>query len=265
VDAAARDFHLHPNSLAIDVGMALSEVPDDFDAVSRPRGVGYDIGAFESHISIAAPVPETAPPEAGPEQITISWSSQHAAGHSILQAPEQVLGYNIYYDLPGGELFLDSVGLTTSYVDTGLTAGQEYCYLVTSLEPEGESRFGSAQCATALQPTSVRIAALTAQYRDDDILITWQTASETNLVGFELYRSEGQDEALQRLNESLIPAQGPGSPSGWAYEYLDTTAVPGVTYHYWLDAVDAYGQAIHHGPVVAWSHRAFLPVMTQKR
>jgi len=46
-DPSAHDFHLQPTSPAVDAGVALSEVSDDFDGVSRPRGTGYDIGAYE--------------------------------------------------------------------------------------------------------------------------------------------------------------------------------------------------------------------------
>ena len=66
VDASALDFHLQPTSPAIDTGVALSEVPDDFDGVSRPRGDGYDIGAFEfpysfrvNDLRVVAAVPGT--------------------------------------------------------------------------------------------------------------------------------------------------------------------------------------------------------------
>jgi len=40
-------FKLLPYSPAIDSGIPLIEVPDDFDGVHRPRGTGYDIGAYE--------------------------------------------------------------------------------------------------------------------------------------------------------------------------------------------------------------------------
>jgi parallel beta-helix repeat protein len=56
VDAAAGDFHLctvlttgcTASSPAIDVGVTLTEVPDDFDGVSRPQGNAYDVGAYEA-------------------------------------------------------------------------------------------------------------------------------------------------------------------------------------------------------------------------
>jgi parallel beta-helix repeat protein len=51
VDVSAYDFHLRPTSPAIDSGIILNEVADDFAGVSRPRGGGYDIGAYESPFS----------------------------------------------------------------------------------------------------------------------------------------------------------------------------------------------------------------------
>jgi hypothetical protein len=41
------DFHLNSGSPAIDTGLSLPQVLNDFDGVSRPQGSGYDIGAFE--------------------------------------------------------------------------------------------------------------------------------------------------------------------------------------------------------------------------
>lgn len=44
-------FRLLPGSPAIDTGIILSQVPCDFDGVTRPQGAGYDIGAYESPYS----------------------------------------------------------------------------------------------------------------------------------------------------------------------------------------------------------------------
>ena len=46
---SAGDYHLQSNSLAIDAGVFLSEVSNDFDGVPRPQGPRYDIGAYEFH------------------------------------------------------------------------------------------------------------------------------------------------------------------------------------------------------------------------
>jgi hypothetical protein len=48
VNPAVQDYHLQSASPAIDAGYYAGEiVPDDYDGNSRPRGIGYDIGAFE--------------------------------------------------------------------------------------------------------------------------------------------------------------------------------------------------------------------------
>ena len=49
VDAAAANFHLQAGSPAIDAGITLALVATDFDGVTRPQGLAYDIGAFEYH------------------------------------------------------------------------------------------------------------------------------------------------------------------------------------------------------------------------
>jgi hypothetical protein len=46
-DVAQLDVRLLPGSPAIDSGVALSMVSEDFDGIARPQGNGYDRGAFE--------------------------------------------------------------------------------------------------------------------------------------------------------------------------------------------------------------------------
>ena len=48
VDPARHNFHLTVTSSLIDAGYDLGSLnPDDYDGSARPRGAGYDIGAFE--------------------------------------------------------------------------------------------------------------------------------------------------------------------------------------------------------------------------
>jgi hypothetical protein len=47
VDAAAHDYHLADGSPAIDSGETLASVAVDRDAIARPQGADYDIGAYE--------------------------------------------------------------------------------------------------------------------------------------------------------------------------------------------------------------------------
>ena len=49
VNPTGLDFRLLAGSPAVDAGIALAIVLNDFAGMSRPQGAGYDIGAFESH------------------------------------------------------------------------------------------------------------------------------------------------------------------------------------------------------------------------
>ena len=47
VNPAANDFRVQPSSAAVNAGVTISGVMDDFNGLLRPRGSAYDIGAYE--------------------------------------------------------------------------------------------------------------------------------------------------------------------------------------------------------------------------
>jgi len=101
-------------------------------------------------------------------------------------------------------------------------------------------------------PTAVNLTRFEAIPQDNAIRLEWETATELDNLGFNLYRSESASGARMMLNNNLIPAQAPGSTVGAAYAWLDQTvsAAPGI-YYYWLEDLDVYGNTTLHGPVSA--------------
>jgi hypothetical protein len=57
------------------------------------------------------------------------------------------LGYKVYYDQSGKSQFITDAGLSTSYTDTGLQNGVQYCYKVTAYTDQCESDFSNTLCA----------------------------------------------------------------------------------------------------------------------
>jgi hypothetical protein len=90
--------------------------------------------------SCKAPIPNLLDAVPADRQITITWSDEHAGD-------DAVTGYNIYYDKDGKSQPVTSVWPRTTYANTGLTNGQEYCYKVSSLYAECESGFSNVKCA----------------------------------------------------------------------------------------------------------------------
>jgi hypothetical protein len=98
----------------------------------------------------------------------------------------------------------------------------------------------------------VELLSFEAAPQGRSILVTWETASEIDNSGFNLYRAASLEGEKSQLNDDLIPSQvPPGSPIGALYEFADGTVGAGVTYYYWLEAVDIYGATELFGPVSA--------------
>ena len=100
-------------------------------------------------------------------------------------------------------------------------------------------------------PTAVKLVSFEVAPHDEALLVSWETASELDNVGFNLYRSTAVDGPYALLNDTLIPPQFPGEVLGGVYEWLDTDVEPDVIYYYRLEDIDVKGVSTFHGPVSA--------------
>lgn len=99
-------------------------------------------------------------------------------------------------------------------------------------------------------PLAVTLAGFSAVQQGDTMLVAWETASELDNLGFNLYRGVHPSGPDRQLNTTLIPSQSPGSSGGYAYTWEDRAdLLPGATYFYWVEDVDIHGAATRHGPV----------------
>ena len=97
-------------------------------------------------------------------------------------------------------------------------------------------------------PVAVALASFAAEAQANQVLVTWETVSEINNAGFNLYRGLSADGSDRTLLVS-IPSQAPGSSQGAGYSYGDTAVQAGQTYYYWLESIDLNGVATMHLPV----------------
>lgn len=92
---------------------------------------------------------------------------------------------------------------------------------------------------TALDPTAVTIRSFRARRTGRKVELRWRTASEVDVVGFDLYRGQA------RLNRVVIPARYAGQSRGAAYSFR-ARAAQGA---YRLRVVKRHGSPSWHGPV----------------
>ena len=96
--------------------------------------------------------------------------------------------------------------------------------------------------------TPVELLSFAAQVVDNGIVLTWATASETENLGFYVYRSESAEAGSEPQNRDLIPGTG-NSSRLQKYSWLDENVTPGKAYYYKLVDVDFNGNSTFHGPI----------------
>jgi hypothetical protein len=112
-------------------------------------------------------------------------------------------------------------------------------------EVTGEALWGLSM-ADECEATAICLVSFTAQAGADGVALAWETGTEVDNAGFNLYRALTQDGPWTQINGALIPAQG-DPVSGASYSFTD---VPDYgTFYYQLEDVDLYGVSTMHGPV----------------
>jgi len=97
-------------------------------------------------------------------------------------------------------------------------------------------------------PTVITLLSFTAESSDDQVTLAWETASELDNEGFNLWRSSAVDGQFVKINNDLIQAQG-NETTGASYSFVDSNVTSGTTYYYKLEDIDFYGVSTLHDPI----------------
>lgn len=81
------------------------------------------------------------------------------------------------------------------------------------------------------------------------IQLLWVTQSETNLLGYQIYRGESDDFARAIRLEAFIMATNTSQQQ--LYAFTDTELCQSGKYYYWLEHLEMDGSSHLHGPVLA--------------
>ena len=116
-----------------------------------------------------------------------------------------------------------------------------------TLEIKTEDGFGDLKNAMLVKGhgTAVDLAEFNAYGLDREIRIEWETASEEDNAGWNLYRVLSNKGEYEAINASIIDAYQS------SYQFIDTDLKNGEEYCYVLEALDLAGKVERFGPACA--------------
>ncbi len=168
------------------------------------------------------------------EKVALSWASPSDLGGSA------ITGYNVYRgDSPSTLSLLVSLGVVTSYEDTGLSNGHQFYYSISAFNAVGE---GDACSAVSCIPGYFPSAPQTLRATPSDILVSlsWAAPISDNgheIIGYNVYRGPSSENLalLTSLASVLV--------------YDDHEVSNGQTYYYRVTGINSMGE----GAFSAWA------------
>ena len=102
-------------------------------------------------------------------------------------------------------------------------------------------------------PLPVVLSEFSAQYAADQLSLYWTTQSETNNLGWNIYRGNDENAYLNdqtiQINAEIIPGAGTSSEPNH-YSYIDEVEfTENTTFWYWIESIGNSGETDSYGPI----------------
>src|SRR5438552_2355486 len=204
--------------------------------VSALNNVGE--GPRSSEVSATPIAPPTVPGAprdlgavAGDATVALAWSSPSSDGGST------ITNYKVYRGTISGQLsFLATLPNVLSYTDSAVTNGQTYYYKVTAVNAVGEGPRSNEASGTPTSSQTVPAPPrqLNATPGDAQITLTWLAPSSDGgspITHYKIYR--GTTSGGETLPATI----------GNVLTYSDTSVTNGVTYYYYVTAVNVNSES----------------------
>ncbi len=181
------------------------------------------------------------------ENVAKTWSSSKVTGDNP-GTPELEHGWFDFTNLPPDDYIIriDTTSLPPNYAGYPplLTTANEPQYVSLGL---GED-FNGADFGYMENPIPVELMSFSAIMVGTEVHLSWATASETENMGYNIYRSESEIGHYRKINETLISGAG-NSTTLQQYAYIDRDIESDKSYYYKLSDITYYGESVFHGPI----------------
>jgi RHS repeat-associated protein len=176
-------------------------------------------------------------------------SPQNPGLQSYWNSVAGAASYNLYRGtVSSGEgstpYIVGILGSSNSYIDTNVTAGQQYYYEVTAVNPAGESarsneRSGEASAGQLAAPTLQATASTTS------VVLNWSTVA--GATSYDIFKCLSAGGTYTVLDTSVTPLT-----------FTDTAVTGGTTYYYVVEAVNGKGNGYSSNVASATPHEGSI-------
>jgi len=145
---------------------------------------------------------------------------------------------------------ISSNGCNSQSIDfTGWTGD----WYETSSNLDVTTKISSSNCNITMSnaATAVSLKELKAIPYADAVQIVWQTNTEINHIGFNVYRSNKEGSVFQQINKELIKNFEDSTSAKGNYSFNDYDVQDKNTYYYYIEDLEVSGMTRLHGPVWA--------------
>ena len=147
--------------------------------------------------------------------------------------------------LDGSDTVLDVlVWGSQSYTGVGAISAPAEDYEVVRSPFNQDTNDCSVDFNTVYVP--VELVSFSVNATPDGVELRWETASEEENLGFDIYRQFG--ETMDCINNEIIEGAGT-TLEPQSYSFIDKDVQSGMSYTYWLEQVDFSGNTERFGPV----------------
>ncbi|MEM7345005.1 MAG: Ig-like domain-containing protein, partial [Chloroflexota bacterium] len=136
----------------------------------------------------------------------------------------------------------------TSFAYIGHNAGVDTITAWIDLNDNGlhdQNEPSSSATKTWETTTAVTLIDFSVTNDNETSILTWQTASEIDNEGFNVWRSSHLDGPYTKVNSALIPALG-DTNRGYTYQLTDSANLEPTDYYYVLEDIDTAGISTFH-------------------
>jgi hypothetical protein len=206
----------------------------------------WDLWVYNMNVDGAAPFLMAQATSGAPSVCGVSPPTLNSAtsGHTEValawSAATGATGYKVYYDQAGKAQLVADAGNATTYLDSGLTNGVEYCYKVTAYDTACESGYSNIVCAIPQNQgqagLTVGVAEMvTGVYTGKGRTQTFEPRTSFTAGEAVVIRALVQDEAGTLVSNATVEIviggpetvtlnSGPSDAGGWAEATWNTKA-----------------------------------------